>query len=169
MRLWEPLATYGSAVRIVVGIAEQGLRRDLRSPETNEQGPTKGSDALHVPRCPGIRWSYYQRPNRKLRRKRADRPGFRVLTECVHEQSAASGNFAVTSHLDGSRQLLTILLKALLPPEYELNQAQPLLRDIPVGIFCDVCERARVQAPSRKRDTGNTDIVQLLVGITHPS
>ena len=169
MRLWKPLATYASAVRIVLGIAEPGLRQDLWSPETHEQGPTKESDVLHIPRCPAIRWSYYRRSNRKLRRKRADRPGFRVLTECGHGRSAASGIFAVASHLDGSRQLLTMLLKALLPPKYELNQAQPFLRDISVGVLRDIWERARIQAPSRRSDTGNTDIVQLLVGITHTS
>ena len=84
MRLWEPLATCASAVRIVVGIAEPGLRRDLRSPETDEQGPTKGLDGLHIPRYPEIRWSYYRRPSRKLRRKHADRPEFCALTEFAH-------------------------------------------------------------------------------------
>ena len=75
----------------------------------------------------------------------------------------------MASHLNGSRQLLTILLKALLLPEYELNQAQSLLRGVPVGVFCDIYERARVQASSRRSNTGNTDVVQLLVGITHTS
>ena len=44
------------------------------------------------------------------------------------------------SHLDRCRHSLIVLLKNLLPPKQESDQAHFLPRDVLVNILCNVCE-----------------------------